>query len=139
MEDLRNRNAILTGASRGLGVHLARALAREGVNLVLVARSPDALKEVRDEVISLGVDAWSCPTDLAENGDVENLAQAAGRRLGPEIAQAHYSPEGHPRRSPGGGSHSEFGRTELRYETVALRNAAAPRSSIDSSTRLSMR
>ncbi len=83
MEELRNRNAILTGASRGLGVHLARALAREGVNLALAARSSGALEEVRDEVIALGVDALSCRTDLTEKGEVENLADAAERRLGP--------------------------------------------------------
>jgi len=63
MKNLRDRNAILTGASRGLGVHLARALAREGVNLVLAARSVDALDEVREQVTSLGVDAVSVPTD----------------------------------------------------------------------------
>lgn len=35
MKALQGCNAILTGASRGLGVHVAQALAREGVNLVL--------------------------------------------------------------------------------------------------------
>ena len=83
MKNLRDRNAILTGASRGLGVHLARALAREGVNLVLAARSVDALDEVREEVNSLGVDAVSVPTDLTDTGQVRNLAQEAERRLGP--------------------------------------------------------
>jgi len=83
MEEIRNRNAILTGASRGLGAHLARALAREGVNLALAARDSDALEMVRDEAASLGVDAVSVPTDLAESGGVETLAEAAERRLGP--------------------------------------------------------
>lgn len=83
MKDLRGRNAILTGASRGLGVHLARALAGEGVNLVLAARSVDALDEVREEVASLGVDAVSLPTDLAASGQVRELAHEAEDRLGP--------------------------------------------------------
>lgn len=83
MNDLRGRNAILTGASRGLGIHLARALAGEGVNLVLVARSVDALDKVREEVVSLGVDAVSLPTDLVALGQVRELAQEAEDRLGP--------------------------------------------------------
>ena len=83
MKDLRDRNAILTGASRGLGTHLARALAREGVNLALAARSSDPLGEVRDEAESLGVRAVSIPTDLSEKREVENLAEAAERHLGP--------------------------------------------------------
>jgi short-subunit dehydrogenase len=44
MEELRSRNAVVTGASRGLGAQLVRALAREGVNLALAARSSDALE-----------------------------------------------------------------------------------------------
>lgn len=83
MEELRGRNAILTGASRGLGVHLARALAREGVNLALAARSADALERVREEVLSLGVDAVTIPTDLAETAQVKTLADEAERELGP--------------------------------------------------------
>ena len=39
MKDLRGRNAILTGASYGIGPYLARALAEEGVNIALTARS----------------------------------------------------------------------------------------------------
>ena len=83
MKNLRGRNALLTGASRGLGVHLARALAREGVNLVLAARSVDALDKVREEVASLGVDAVSLPTDLTDTEQVRELAREAERRLGP--------------------------------------------------------
>ena len=43
MRELKGRVAILTGASRGLGVHIARALAKEGVHLALAARSEEAL------------------------------------------------------------------------------------------------
>ena len=43
MKELRGRNAVLTGASRGLGIWIGRALAAEGVNLALAARSADEL------------------------------------------------------------------------------------------------
>lgn len=83
MKELRGRNAIVTGASRGLGVHIARALAREGVNLALAARSADALENVRREALSHGVDAADIPTDLAETEQIERLAEEAERSLGP--------------------------------------------------------
>jgi len=39
MKDLKGKNALLTGGSRGLGPYIGRALAREGVNIALAARS----------------------------------------------------------------------------------------------------
>ena len=64
MRELGGANAILTGASRGLGVHIAKALAGKGVNLALVARSASLLEEVRTEVVALGVKAAAIPADV---------------------------------------------------------------------------
>lgn len=83
MEKLVGRNAILTGASRGIGVHVARALAREGVNLALAARSADALEEVRTEVTGLGVKAVAIPTDVSDRAQLEALVERATSELGP--------------------------------------------------------
>lgn len=83
MKELEGRNAILTGASRGLGAMLARALAAEGVNLALAARSADALEEVRREAAARGVDAVALPTDLADTEQAGALAERAERELGP--------------------------------------------------------
>jgi len=44
------RTALVTGASRGLGLALARGLAGRGWNLILTARDPDRLRAVRDEL-----------------------------------------------------------------------------------------
>ncbi len=57
MKDMRGTTAVVTGASRGIGVHIARALVREGVNLSLAARSEEELEVVRKEMASLGVKA----------------------------------------------------------------------------------
>ncbi len=46
MESLAGRTAVLTGATGGIGPHIARALSREGMNLVLAARSTAALEAV---------------------------------------------------------------------------------------------
>ena len=49
------RTAIITGASRGVGVYIAKALAREGLDLVLAARNAAGLNSVAHEITSLGV------------------------------------------------------------------------------------
>lgn len=82
MKKLNGKNAILTGASKGLGVHIAKALAREGVNLALAARSAGKLEEVRREIFSFGVNAVTIPTDLTDPAQVEALAQKAEQELG---------------------------------------------------------
>ena len=46
----RERTALVTGASRGLGLALARALAHDSWNLILTARDPNRLREVRNEL-----------------------------------------------------------------------------------------
>jgi NAD(P)-dependent dehydrogenase (short-subunit alcohol dehydrogenase family) len=46
----RERTALITGASRGLGLALARGLARESWNLILTARTAEELRRVRDEL-----------------------------------------------------------------------------------------
>ena len=63
MDNLRGANAIVTGASRGIGVYIARALAREGVNLALAARSLEDLEHVRAEMEGLGVRAIAIQCD----------------------------------------------------------------------------
>jgi len=50
MYDFTGQTALITGASSGLGVEFARALAARGANLVLVARRLDRLKAVADEI-----------------------------------------------------------------------------------------
>jgi NAD(P)-dependent dehydrogenase (short-subunit alcohol dehydrogenase family) len=50
--DRTHRTALITGASRGLGLALARGLAERGWNLILTARNADRLRFVRDELAS---------------------------------------------------------------------------------------
>ena len=51
MQVLVGKNAIITGASRGLGMHVARAMWQEGASLLLVARSADALRQVHSDLM----------------------------------------------------------------------------------------
>ena len=50
MENLNGKTALVTGASRGIGVHIVEAFTREGVNVVGIARSEKGLKSTAETV-----------------------------------------------------------------------------------------
>jgi len=80
---LSGRTALVTGASRGLGRAMAIALAREGVNLVLTARSQVALAEVRREAESHGSQVFSMALELDQSADgIAEFADRAWRESG---------------------------------------------------------
>jgi short-subunit dehydrogenase len=82
MKDLRNSTAIITGASRGIGVHIARVLATEGVNLALAARSTSELDQVAAEMSGLGVRAVAIQCDVADPVARRSLVDAATAEFG---------------------------------------------------------
>jgi short-subunit dehydrogenase len=83
MDNLRGRNAIVTGASRGIGVHIARALAAEGVNVVLSARSAAPIEALATELALTGVRAIAVAGDVAVAADRAALLRQATALLGP--------------------------------------------------------
>ncbi|HXB66508.1 MAG TPA: SDR family NAD(P)-dependent oxidoreductase [Solirubrobacteraceae bacterium] len=83
MEQLRGRTALVTGASGGLGAHLARRLAREGMDVGLVARREPELAALAEELQTLGVRAAALPVDLADLSQIDPLAERAEQALGP--------------------------------------------------------
>jgi short-subunit dehydrogenase len=82
MEQIRGRNALVTGASRGIGVHIARALAAEGVNLALTARTLPAIEELARELSATGVRCVAIRADLGLASDRVALLQRATAELG---------------------------------------------------------
>ncbi len=82
MRNLANRSAIVTGASRGIGPFIARALARERMNVALVARSAEPLAEVAAELEGMGVRALAVPADLTRREDLEALVERVTGELG---------------------------------------------------------
>jgi NAD(P)-dependent dehydrogenase (short-subunit alcohol dehydrogenase family) len=70
--------AIITGASRGLGLELARALAADGWRLVVDARGADAL---RDAAAAIGGDVTVLPGDVGHRAHRRELVHAAGERI----------------------------------------------------------
>lgn len=64
-------------------MHIARALAEKGVNLVLVARSADALGNVREQVQSYNVNAITHPADLSDSEELRDVVVKVEQELGP--------------------------------------------------------
>lgn len=78
----KNKTALVTGASSGLGVDFARHLAAAGVNLVLVARREEALQQLKEELCNRhGVQVTVIPMDLGLPNAAAQLYEAT-RRLG---------------------------------------------------------
>jgi NAD(P)-dependent dehydrogenase (short-subunit alcohol dehydrogenase family) len=74
---------VITGASAGVGRATAKAFARRGASLGLVARGRERLEQAAEEVESLGGQALVLPADVADAPRVEELATAVEARFGP--------------------------------------------------------
>jgi NAD(P)-dependent dehydrogenase (short-subunit alcohol dehydrogenase family) len=77
-----NRTAFVTGASSGLGVTFAEALAAAGARVVLAARRLDKLREVEQRIAATGVPAMSVQCDVGDPAQVESAMAEACRRFG---------------------------------------------------------
>ena len=76
---LSGKNVLITGASMGIGAHLAETFAEENVNLHLTARSTDKLEELRNRILaSHDVDVTLHSSDLTESGACEELFDSVG-------------------------------------------------------------
>ena len=76
------QTAIVTGASHGIGPFIVRALAKEGMNLVLAARSGPELEHVAADIRATGVQVLTVPTDVTERDARSALVAAAERTFG---------------------------------------------------------
>jgi len=74
---------VITGASAGVGRATARAFARKGADIGLLARGVDGLDAARREVEAEGGRAVVLPTDVADADQVEAAAERVERELGP--------------------------------------------------------
>jgi NAD(P)-dependent dehydrogenase (short-subunit alcohol dehydrogenase family) len=77
--DLAGRVALVTGASRGIGQGIARVLARQGMRLVLCARSEDKGRSFADELAASGAECTWVTADLATP---EGAEHAFGETIG---------------------------------------------------------
>jgi 3-oxoacyl-[acyl-carrier protein] reductase len=80
--DLKDRVSLVTGASRGIGLGVARRLARDGATVVCVARDAARLERAVEGLRGEGLRAESAPCDLADEDAVRRLVEETAHRLG---------------------------------------------------------
>jgi NAD(P)-dependent dehydrogenase (short-subunit alcohol dehydrogenase family) len=78
----RGQVALVTGSSRGLGLEVARLLARRGLRLILTARGAPALEQAAAE-LSEDTQVVALPGDVADRSHAERLVALGETRFGP--------------------------------------------------------
>ncbi|MGB5949944.1 MAG: SDR family NAD(P)-dependent oxidoreductase [Parvibaculum sp.] len=79
---LKDRLAVITGASRGIGRAVALGFAAEGAHVILVARTVGGLEEVDDEIRKVGGKATLVPLDLTDFDGIDRLGATIFERWG---------------------------------------------------------
>ena len=74
---LEGKNAVVTGAAKGMGAAITLRLAREGANIVLTARDTSALEEVAAQVRDIGRKAAVVKANVTATAEVEAMANTA--------------------------------------------------------------
>src|SRR2546427_5837482 len=80
--DLSGKVAIVTGASRGLGQYLGRALARAGADLVITSRDPETLTPFKAEIEALGRNALPLSLDVRNYESIQAMVVNAVAHYG---------------------------------------------------------
>ncbi|SFD01560.1 3-ketoacyl-ACP reductase [Flavobacterium phragmitis] len=77
MTDLKNKNALITGAGKGIGKAVAIALAKEGVNLILVSRTKSDIDQLAEETSKLGVKTLALSADVSDINSINSAVEKA--------------------------------------------------------------
>src|SRR5258708_22312526 len=93
------KNAVITGASRGLGLALARGLAADGWSLVIDARDADALRYAA-LCLPTGAAVTALPGDVADPAHRDALRRAADDLGGPHLLIHNAGPPAARTRPP---------------------------------------
>jgi len=80
--ELKEKTAIVTGGSRGIGKGIALGLAAEGCNLVICARNTETLHQAADEIRARGVGVLPIALDITQAGQANRLVHEAASKFG---------------------------------------------------------
>lgn len=80
--DLKGKSALVTGGSRGLGLHIAEVLGEQGAHVIISSRKEADLDQAQRHLAERGVDASWISADNGKDEDVARLAAEAMERLG---------------------------------------------------------
>lgn len=79
---LKNKHILLTGATGGIGKHLALMLARKGANLALAGRDANKLQTLADEIIRKGGNAVIVVADFSQPNIAQQVIAETNKKLG---------------------------------------------------------
>jgi NAD(P)-dependent dehydrogenase (short-subunit alcohol dehydrogenase family) len=79
---MAERAAIVTGASSGIGLAIARVLGQDGFGLTVAARRPEKLSAAAEELRGEGLDLVEVPANLTSEEDVQKVVEAHRERYG---------------------------------------------------------
>ena len=97
MDDWKERVALITGASSGIGAALAREFAQQEVKLILIARRAEKLAEIAAEIDPSGQRVLTVPGDVTKDGDIDKAVTLGHRQFGKidiAIANAGFGVKG---------------------------------------------
>ena len=80
--DLKGKTAVITGGSRGLGLHIAAALGEQGASLVITSRKQDELDEAVAHLKQMGITATAIAADLGKAEAIPAFVASALGHLG---------------------------------------------------------
>jgi short-subunit dehydrogenase len=83
MKSIAGKTVLLTGASGGIGVFIARALAKEKATVIGIARSQEKLDQIRAEVEFAGGKSITIPFDISRVEELPSLLQQVNEVAGP--------------------------------------------------------
>ena len=82
MFNLKGRVAVISGASSGLGKQMARSFAKQGADLVILARRVERLEELKNELIKENIKVLPIKCDVTSTDDINNAAKVAEKEFG---------------------------------------------------------
>lgn len=80
--DLSGKVALVTGASSGLGVQFAKALANQGADVAIAARRMDRLEKVKQELEAMGVRALAVQCDITKTDEIKAMVKTVKDHFG---------------------------------------------------------
>ena len=82
MFNLKGKVAVVTGASSGLGVQMAKGFAEQGADLAILARRVERLEELKKELEEKGVKVLAIKCDVTSTEDIDNAAKQVEEEFG---------------------------------------------------------